>query len=138
MRLVTQAAHLVCYVLDHNIIFENFLFCKNIIGSAKAEDLFEIPEKFITDNDFEWDKCIGKRLHQSLESCGVWEKVIVWIRKINEDGGKHCFLELHKYVACNKVAVSPDLFLIKEHFSKLTGWVAKYFEENNVEKFAWI
>ncbi|CAH0402530.1 unnamed protein product [Chilo suppressalis] len=53
--------HLICYVrfLADNIIVEDLLFCKSIIGSAKAQDLYEIVDKFFTENCLDWKKCIG-------------------------------------------------------------------------------
>ncbi|XP_067120756.1 zinc finger BED domain-containing protein 5-like [Centruroides vittatus] len=84
----------------------------------------------------------GNNMHilKLLEKVVLFRKKLqLWIRKINEDGGQHCFLELHKCVVCNKVVVSQDLLsLFKEHLSKLSDWFAKYFEEDNVKKFAWI
>ena len=54
-------AHVICYVrfLSENIIFEDLLFCKSITDSAKAQDLFEILEKFIVENCLDWQNCIG-------------------------------------------------------------------------------
>jgi hypothetical protein len=48
-------AHLICYVrfIDHNNIIEDLLFCKNITAGAKAQDLFEILDIFISENKFE-------------------------------------------------------------------------------------
>lgn len=69
---------------------------------------------------------LGKKLH-------------LWIRKINEDGGLDCFPKLHKYAASNELVVSQNLLsLFTEHLSKLSEWFAKYFAEENVQKFAWI
>lgn len=52
-------AHLICYVrfVDGNNIAD--LFCKNITASAKAQDLFEILDTFISQNNLDWTKCIG-------------------------------------------------------------------------------
>ncbi|XP_023233596.1 zinc finger BED domain-containing protein 5-like [Centruroides sculpturatus] len=54
-------AHLICYVhfLDDDNIIEDLLFCKSVIGRAKAQDLFEMLDKFITENDLNWEKCIS-------------------------------------------------------------------------------
>ncbi|GBP96300.1 Protein FAM200A [Eumeta japonica] len=45
-------AHLICYVrfLFYNIVVEELLFCKSITESEKAQDLFEILDKFLTEN----------------------------------------------------------------------------------------
>jgi hypothetical protein len=84
----------------------------------------------------------GNNMHilKLLEKIAAFRrKLQLWIRKINEDGGQDCFPELHKYAASNKLVVSQDLLsLSTEHLSKLIAWFAKYFAEENVEKFAWI
>jgi hypothetical protein len=45
-------AHLICYVrfIDGHNIIEDLLFCKSITASAKAKDLFEILDTFISEN----------------------------------------------------------------------------------------
>jgi hypothetical protein len=45
-------------LLDGNNVVED-LFCKNITASAKAQDLFEILDTFISENSLEWTKCVG-------------------------------------------------------------------------------
>lgn len=39
-------------ITDENIIVEDLLFCKSIIESAKAQNLFEI-DKFVIENDYD-------------------------------------------------------------------------------------
>jgi hypothetical protein len=48
-------AHLICCVwfIDGNNIVENRLFCKSITASAKAQDLFDILDTFISENGLE-------------------------------------------------------------------------------------
>ncbi|XP_046145958.1 SCAN domain-containing protein 3-like [Osmia bicornis bicornis] len=54
-------AHLICYVrfIDGNNITEDLLFCKSITAGAKAQDLFEIFDTFISENNLNWSKCVG-------------------------------------------------------------------------------
>jgi hypothetical protein len=56
--------HLICYVrfIDGNNIVEDLLFCKSITATAKAQDLFEILDTFISENSLEWTKCVGSVL----------------------------------------------------------------------------
>lgn len=37
----------------------DLLFCKNIIASTKAQDLFEILDNFMSENILDWTKCVG-------------------------------------------------------------------------------
>jgi len=54
-------AHLICYVrfIDGDDIVEDLLFCKNITASAKAQDLFEILDNFMSENILNWNKYVG-------------------------------------------------------------------------------
>lgn len=49
-------AHIIYYV---RFLDDNIEDCKSITESAKAQDLFEILDKFVTENDLDWEKCIG-------------------------------------------------------------------------------
>jgi hypothetical protein len=84
----------------------------------------------------------GNNMHilKLLEKISAFRKKLqLWVREINEDGGKDCFPKLHKYALSNELVVSQNLLsLFTEHLSKLTEWFAKYFAEHNVERFSWI
>lgn len=45
--------------MDNNIIVDDPLFCKNIIGIAKAQNLFEMVDKLISENSLDLEKCFG-------------------------------------------------------------------------------
>lgn len=47
-------AHLICNLslLDYNTIVEDLLFCKRVTGSAKAQAMFEILHKLITESAY--------------------------------------------------------------------------------------
>jgi hypothetical protein len=66
-------AHLICYVrfIDDNNIIEDLLFCKNITAGAKAQDLFEILDTFISENNLNWPKCVGvcTDIARSMSGC---------------------------------------------------------------------
>lgn len=84
----------------------------------------------------------GNNMHilKLLEKITAFRKKLqLWTRKINDDGDQDCFPQLHTFSASNDFVIFQDLLsLFTEHLSKLTEWFAKYFTEENVEKFAWI
>ena len=58
---------------------------------------------------------------------------------MNEDGGKDCFLLLQQFVISNEVDFSHNIrSVFEEHLSQLSKWFEKYFQEDNIDKFAWI
>lgn len=58
---INKNAHLICYVrfIDDDEMVEDLLFLKNITASAKAQDLFEILDNFMSENTLDWTKCVG-------------------------------------------------------------------------------
>ncbi|GJQ76413.1 hypothetical protein Trydic_g15347 [Trypoxylus dichotomus] len=54
----TRTPYFLLRFLDNNVIVEDLLFCKSIIGSAKAQYLLKMLEVYSRKN-FGWEKCIG-------------------------------------------------------------------------------
>ncbi|XP_025421559.1 zinc finger BED domain-containing protein 5-like [Sipha flava] len=52
---------LICYVrfINDDVMVEDLLFCKNITTSAKAQDLFDILNNFMSENMLDWTKYVG-------------------------------------------------------------------------------
>ena len=62
IRTSNKDANLICYVrfIDKNgDIIEDLLFCKPILLSCKAHDLFAILNNFFEDNNVDWKYCVG-------------------------------------------------------------------------------
>lgn len=54
-------AHLICYVryVNEKHLIEDLLFCKEIKGGTSGKELFEIVDSFISENDINWEDCVG-------------------------------------------------------------------------------
>ncbi|XP_075042389.1 SCAN domain-containing protein 3-like [Mixophyes fleayi] len=66
------------------------------------------------------------------------KKLLLWKRKLNEDGYNDCFPQLHQFVTSNDAYLTHDLkSVFEQHLTKLSDWFEKYFPEN-MEKFLWI
>ena len=54
-------AQLICYVryILETIVCEDLLFCRKICESGKATDLFEILNSYMTENNINWENCVG-------------------------------------------------------------------------------
>ncbi|XP_067136877.1 uncharacterized protein [Centruroides vittatus] len=78
------------------------------------------------------------------------EKISAFIKKIlklwkrmegniNEDGGKECFPLLQQFLTSNGVDFSRIMkSIFEEYLSQLITWFEKYFQNDNIDKFAWI
>lgn len=72
IRLLIVAMMMIFYyvrLLDENNIVVDLLFCKSVIGSTKAQVLFEMLYKLITENDWDLEKCISTCME--LDQCLV-------------------------------------------------------------------
>lgn len=54
-------AHLICYVryVHEKQLTEDLLFCKEIEGGTTGKDLFDMLDSFMSDNNVNWEKCVG-------------------------------------------------------------------------------
>ncbi|XP_045483145.1 zinc finger BED domain-containing protein 5-like [Harmonia axyridis] len=107
-------AHLICYVrfLADNIIVEDLLFCKSITESAKAEDLFEILDKFIAESGLDWEKCIGVCTDGARSMSGRYGGVQALIRKKAPNAmWTHCII--HREALASK-SMSSELNQVLE------------------------
>mgnify|MGYP002775206681 CR=1 FL=1 len=107
-------AHLICYVrfLADNIIVEDLLFCKSITGSAKAQDLYEILDKFFTENCLDWKKCIGVCTDGARSMSGKYGGLQALIRKKAPNAmWTHCII--HREALASK-AMSSELNQVLE------------------------
>jgi hypothetical protein len=58
---------------------------------------------------------------------------------MNEDGGKECFPLLQQFLTSNGVDFSQGMkSIFEEHLSQLIIWLEKYFQNDNIDIFAWI
>jgi hypothetical protein len=116
-------AHLICYVrfLDDNIIVEDLLFCKSISESGKAQDLFEILDKFITENNFDWEKCIGVCTDDARSMSGRYGGLQALIRsKAPHAMWTHCII--HRQALASK-SMSCELNLILERIIDVVNYI---------------
>ncbi|XP_075034451.1 zinc finger BED domain-containing protein 5-like [Mixophyes fleayi] len=66
------------------------------------------------------------------------KKLLLWKRKLNEDGYNDCFPLLHQFVTSNDAYLTHELkSVFEQHLTKLSDWFEKYFPEN-METFLWI
>ena len=107
-------AHLICYVrfIDGNNIKEDLLFCKNITAGAKAQDLFEILDTFISENNLNWHKCVGVCTDGARSMSGCYGGLQALIRSKSPNAlWTHCII--HREALASK-HLSPALNQVLE------------------------
>lgn len=128
-------AHLICYVrfIDGNKIVEELLFCKSITARAKAQDLFEILDNFISENSMEWTKCVGVCTDGARSMSGCYGGLQAYIRtKAPEALWTHCII--HREALASK-QLSPTLNQVLEcvvnvvNFIKTRPLKARFFRK---------
>ena len=68
-------AYLICYVRfidnDDNIV-KDLLFCKPILTSCRAHELFATLNNFFQKNNFQWKYCVGLRNESARAMSGLF------------------------------------------------------------------
>ena len=118
-----NAAHLICYVwfIDGHNIVEDLLFCKSITAGAKAQDLFEILDTFISENNLEWTKCVGVCTDGARSMSGCYGGLQALIRSKAPDAlWTHCVI--HREALASKY-LSPTLNQILEYVVNVVNFI---------------
>jgi len=116
-------AHLICYVrfIDGDDIVENVLFCKNITASAKAQDLFEILDNFMSENILDWTKCVGVCIDGARSMSGCYGGLQALIRSKAPDAmWTHCII--HREALASKY-LSPALNQVLECVMNVVSFI---------------
>nr|XP_023021166.1 zinc finger MYM-type protein 6-like [Leptinotarsa decemlineata] len=126
-----------------NTIVEDLLFCKSITGSAKAQDLFEILDKFITENGLNWGKCIGVCTDGARSMSGKYGGIQALIRKKAPNAmWTHCIIhrealasksmsfELNQVLECQERQENTKYFTEPDFMLKL-AYLCDVFEKLN-------
>lgn len=65
------------------------------------------------------------------------QKLQLWIRKMNNDGGKDCFSLLEQLVVSNEVGFFRTIkYDFEKHLSKFINCFENYFQDDNIDKFS--
>ena len=116
-------AHLICYVwfIDGKNIVEDILFCKSITAGAKAQDLFEILDTFISENNLEWTKCVGVCTDGARSMSGCYGGLQALIRSKAPDAlWTHCVI--HREALASKY-LSPTLNQVLEYVVNVVNFI---------------
>jgi hypothetical protein len=102
-------AHLIAYIrfVDEDNIHEDLLFCKEITGTCTAKDLFYILDKYIAENNLDWENCVGLCTDGARSMSGRYNGLQALIRKKAPEAlWTHCMI--HRQALASK-DLSPIL-----------------------------
>jgi len=111
---MNKNAHLICYIrfIDNDDMVEELLFCKNITAGAKAQDLFEILDNFMSENSVDWTKCVGVCTDGTRSMSGCYGGLQALIQnEANDALWTHCII--HGEALASKY-LSPELNQVLE------------------------
>ncbi|XP_029654905.1 protein ZBED8-like, partial [Octopus sinensis] len=101
---VCQLVSYVRFVDDENIIDE-FLFCLEMDGHTRGEDIFNIFDNFMKTNKIQWDKVGSICTDGAPVMIGHQSGLVTRIKDLVPDiVTRHC--ALHKYALCSKTMCS--------------------------------
>ncbi|XP_050526945.1 zinc finger BED domain-containing protein 5-like [Daktulosphaira vitifoliae] len=120
---INKDAHLICYIrfIDNDDMVEDLLFCKNITAGAKAQDLFEILDNFMSENSVDWTKCVGVCTDGARSMSGCYGGLQALIQNKAPDAlWTHCII--HREALASKY-LSPELNQVLECVVNVVNYI---------------
>ncbi|XP_072392330.1 protein FAM200A-like [Diabrotica undecimpunctata] len=116
-------AQLICYVryIQEKNTCEDLLFCKKICKSCKVTNLFEILNSYMTENNINWDNCVGVCTNGARAMSGQYGGLQVLI-KTNALSVKwtHCVIHREALAAKN---VTPELSVVMDSIIIVVNYI---------------
>ncbi|XP_075070632.1 protein FAM200A-like isoform X2 [Mixophyes fleayi] len=116
-------AHLICYTrfVDGDNIVEDLLFCKSITAGAKAQDMFQIIDTFMSENNLDWTECVGVCTDGGRSMSGCYGRLQALIRSKAPDAlWTHCII--HREALASE-QLSPPLNAVMESVLKVVNFI---------------
>lgn len=123
MRLRINNKNLIYNVRfkNGNNIAEDLLFSKNISAGAKAEDLFEIINTFISESNLDWTKCVDVCTDRTRCMCSCYGRLQALVRSKGLDAlWTHCII--HRKTLTSK-HLSTALNQVLEYTKNLVNFI---------------
>jgi hypothetical protein len=115
--------HLICYVrfIDSGVFHEDLLFCRTIKSQARAVDLFQMLDSFITENNLMWEMCCGICTDGARSMSGCYNGLQALIKKKAPFAvWTHCII--HREALASK-SISPTLDEVLQSTIKIVNFV---------------
>lgn len=116
-------AQLICYVryIQESNLCEDLLFCRKICGSGKATDLFDILNSYMTENNINWDNCVGVCTDGARAMSGQYGGLQALIKtKAPNVKWTHCVIHREALAAKN---ITPELGVVMDSIIKVVNYI---------------
>lgn len=100
---VTNMAQLICYVRyeDGNTVGEDMLFCLNLPSHTTSDEIFGQLDRFIRENELNWEKCVGICTDGANAMAGVHKGVVTQVQQVSPKA-KFIHCSLHREALVTK------------------------------------
>lgn len=116
-------AQLICYVryIQETNVCEDLLFCRKICESGKATDLFEILNSYMSENNINWDNCVGVCMDGARAMSGQYGGLQALIKtKAPSVKWTHCVIHREALAAKN---ITPELSVVMNSIIKVVNYI---------------
>ena len=115
---VTNCGQLPVYVrfTENDTVKTELLMSKEVSGTTKGKDIFNIVDEFFKKNDLEWSKLVGCTTDSAPAMLGRKSGFQSYVKADSpEIVFTHCFI--HRFALCAKV-LPPELLSCLQHIKK--------------------
>ena len=120
---VTNCSQLLVYVrfTENDIVKTELLMSKEVSGTTKGKDTFNIVDEFFKKNDLEWSKLVGCTTDGAPAMLGRKSGFQSYVKAVlHKIIFTHCFI--HRFALCAKV-LPPELLSCLQQIVKIVNFV---------------
>ena len=119
---VTNCSQLVVYVrfTENDIVKTELLTSKEVCGTTKGKDIFNIVDEFFKKNDLEWLKLVGCTTDGAPAMLGRKSGFQSYVKAVSQIIFTHSFI--HIFALCAKV-LPPELLSCLQKIVKIVNFV---------------
>ena len=105
------------------VFHEDLLFCRTIKSQARAVDLFQMLDSFITENNLMWEMCCGICTDGARSMSGCYNGLQALIKKKAPFAvWTHCII--HREALASK-SISPSLDEVLQSTIKIVNFIVR-------------
>lgn len=129
---ITGKAQLITFVryVKYNDIINQYLFCKEIPEGTTGKDIFDVVNKYFTDNNIKWQSCISICSDGAASMTGSIKGFTTLAKKENCNiTTNHCFLHRQALIA---KGLTEDLNEVLQEVVKIVNYIKTKPKQNRI------